>query len=274
MRVNFRTCFIISGLFETHICAKKRKNFASLQVNFASRVRINHTGVKHIQFSALLERLSALPRFAEEPRRLKNGPPQPQDFCDSSAANGVDPCAANAYLQGMPRLNIIKLPDPVLREKSLPVETVDAQVRAFLNDMLETMYAAPGVGLAAVQAGLLRRMLVLDTVRGDGEPKNPRMLVNPEIVWKSDIPRMHEEGCLSIPEMYADVLRPDTVRVRYVDIDGHRREEDFEGLAATVVQHEMDHLDGKLFIDHLSQLKRDLLVKKFHKAQKEKVDVL
>jgi peptide deformylase len=170
----------------------------------------------------------------------------------------------------MPKLRIIKLPDPILREPSLPVETVDEDVRAFLNDMLETMYAAPGVGLAAVQVGVLRRMLVIDTVRGEDEPKRPLMLINPEIVAQGDTPRVHEEGCLSIPEMYAEVQRPALVRVRYVDIEGKQREEEFEDLLATVVQHEIDHLDGHLFIDHLSRLKRDLLVKKFYKAQKEK----
>lgn len=169
---------------------------------------------------------------------------------------------------------IIKLPDPILREKSLPVETIDADVRAFLNDMLETMYAAPGIGLAAVQVGVLRRMLVMDIVRGEDETKNPMMLINPEIVSRGDTPRVHEEGCLSIPEMYAEVERPALVRVRYVDIEGQQREEDFEDLLATVVQHEIDHLNGLLFIDHLSRLKRDLLVKKFYKAQKEKAAAL
>ncbi len=174
----------------------------------------------------------------------------------------------------MPKLPIIKLPDPILREKSLPVETVDADVRAFLSDMLETMYTAPGIGLAAVQVGVLRRMLVVDIARGEDEPKKPIMLINPEIISAGDTPRVHEEGCLSIPEMYAEVERPALVRVRYVDIEGKQREEDFEDLLATVVQHEIDHLNGLLFIDYLSRLKRDLLVKKFYKAQKEKVAAL
>ena len=111
-------------------------------------------------------------------------------------------------------------------------------------------------------------MLVIDTARGEDEPKRPMTLINPEIVSRGDATRVHEEGCLSIPDMYAEVLRPALVRVRYVDFDGKQREEDFEDLLATVVQHEMDHLDGTLFIDHLSRLKRDLLVKKFHKSQK------
>jgi peptide deformylase len=167
-------------------------------------------------------------------------------------------------------LPIMKLPDPILREKSSPVETVDADVRAFLDDMLQTMYAAPGIGLAAVQVGILRRMAVVDTVRAPEQPKNPIILINPVIVSKGDTPRLHEEGCLSIPEMYAEVERPALVRVRYIDVEGNQREEEFRDLLATVVQHEIDHLDGVLFIDHLSRLKRDVLVKKYHKAQKEK----
>jgi peptide deformylase len=177
-------------------------------------------------------------------------------------------------VQGMPKLPIIKLPDPILREKSLPVEAVDDSTRAFLSDLLETMYAAPGIGLAAVQVGVLRRMLVVDIVRGEDEPKKPKILINPEIVFKGDTRRLHEEGCLSIPEMYAEVERPALVRVRYVDIEGKQREEDFEDLLATVVQHEIDHLNGTLFIDHLSRLKRDLLIKKYYKAQKEKAAAL
>src|SRR5262249_51377763 len=140
----------------------------------------------------------------------------------------------------------------------------------FLNSMLETMYAAPGIGLAAVQVGVLRRMLVIDTTPRDDEIKKPMMLINPEIVSADGAPRLHEEGCLSIPEMYAEVERPGLVRVRYVDIEGDQREEEFQDLLATVVQHEIDHLNGVLFIDHLSRLKRDLIVKKFYKAQREK----
>jgi peptide deformylase len=186
----------------------------------------------------------------------------------------VDRASTVAYVLRMPILPIIKLPDPILREKSLPVETIDADVRGYLNDMLETMYAAPGIGLAAVQVGILRRMVVIDTVRGEEEPKNPLMLINPEILSLGDTVRLHEEGCLSIPEMYAEVERPALVRVRYVDIEGEQREEDFEDLLATVVQHEIDHMNGVLFIDHLSRLKRDLLVKKFYKAQREKAEQL
>ncbi len=189
-------------------------------------------------------------------------------------ANGsVDRRAAIDYLLPMPKLPIVTLPDPILREKSLPVETIDAQLSGFLRDMLETMYLAPGVGLAAVQVGVLRRALVMDAARGE-EPRDPKILINPEIVSMGDVPRVHEEGCLSIPEMYAEVERPALVRVRYLNIEGKHVEEDFQDLAATVVQHEIDHLNGLLFIDHLSRLKRDLLVKKFHKVQREKTDAL
>lgn len=174
----------------------------------------------------------------------------------------------------MPLLPIVKLPDPILHEKSLPVETIDAEVRSFLDSMLETMHAAPGIGLAAVQVGLLRRLVVIDPVRGDEEPKQPMILINPEILSRGDVPRLHEEGCLSIPEIYAEVERPALVRVRYLDVEGRPHEEDFTDLLATVVQHEIDHLDGVLFIDHLSRLKRDLLIKKFHKAQREKAEQL
>ncbi len=170
----------------------------------------------------------------------------------------------------MSKLPIVTLPDPILRKKSDPVETVDDEVRSFLKDMLDTMYAAPGIGLAAVQLGVLRRMIVMDTVKGEDAPKNPIMLINPEIVSFGDTPRVHEEGCLSIPQMYAEVERPALVRVRYVDVEGKQQEQDFADLQATVIQHEIDHLEGVLFIDHLSRLRRNLLIRKYHKAQRER----
>ncbi len=182
----------------------------------------------------------------------------------------VDPFRRSAYVQTMAILPIIKHPDPILRQASLPVEAMDDGVRSFLADMLETMYAAPGIGLAAIQLGVARRVIVIDTVRGEEEPKNPKMLVNPEILFKGEAMRPHEEACLSIPGLYAELERPALVRVRYVDSDGRFQEEDFEDLMATVVQHEIDHLNGVLFIDHLSRLKRDLLIKKYVKAQREK----
>ncbi len=173
----------------------------------------------------------------------------------------------------MAALPIVKLPDPILREKALPVETVDDAVRTLLRDMLDTMYDAPGIGLAAPQIGISRRLLVMDIARDD-EPRNPHLLINPEILDFGSERRTHEEGCLSIPEVYAEVERPASVRVRYVDETGKLREEEFRDLLATVVQHEIDHLNGVMFIDHLSRLKRDLLVRKFLKAQKERADAV
>ena len=170
----------------------------------------------------------------------------------------------------MPILPIITLPDPLLRKKSAPIETVGDEVRGLANNMLETMYAAPGIGLAAVQVGVLRRVFVLDTAKGEDVPKQPFVLINPEILSFGDTPRVHEEGCLSIPQMYAEVERPALVRVRYVDLEGQQQEQDFADLQATVVQHEIDHLEGVLFIDHLSRLRRNLLIRKYHKAQRER----
>ncbi|KAI95808.1 peptide deformylase [Rhodomicrobium udaipurense JA643] len=172
--------------------------------------------------------------------------------------------------------SIITIPDAILRETSKTVETVDDEVRALANDMLETMYAAPGIGLAAVQIGVLRRLIVMDAQKGDEKGKSPVVLINPEILAHGDTPRVHEEGCLSIPQMYAEVERPALVRVRYVDVEGKQQERDFSDLEATLVQHEIDHLEGRLFIDHLSRLKRTLLIRKYHKLQREraKADVL
>jgi peptide deformylase len=167
-------------------------------------------------------------------------------------------------------LEILVLPDPVLREKSAAVEHVDDDTRRFMDQMLKTMYEAPGIGLAAIQVGEPRRIITID-VTPEGEPKSPLFLVNPEIVWSSEDERStYEEGCLSIPDYYAEVERPAKVRVRYVDYDGKPQEMDAEGLLATCVQHEIDHLNGVLFIDYLSKLKRDLVVKKFTKAARER----
>jgi peptide deformylase len=176
----------------------------------------------------------------------------------------------SAYFMKMAKLEIMIYPDPILREQCAPFERVDADVRRLLENMLETMYDAPGVGLAAPQVGVLRRALVMDAgfKKSDG-PSEPQMLINPEILKTVDATRLYEEGCLSIPEMFAEVERPASVLVRYVDIDGELQEKWFEDHAATVVQHEMDHLDGIMFIDHLSRLKRDRLVKRFRKARRE-----
>jgi peptide deformylase len=155
-----------------------------------------------------------------------------------------------------------------LKQVSKPVEgPVDDDLRALLDDMLETMYAAPGIGLAAIQVGVPRRAIVMDLARGD-EPPNPRHFVNPEIVWSSEDLAVAEEGCLSVPEIYDAVERPARVRIRYMNYAGETVEEDAEGLFAVCIQHEMDHLEGVLFIDHLSRLKRERAVKKVRKDAK------
>lgn len=165
---------------------------------------------------------------------------------------------------------LIILPDPVLRQLSKPVEQVDAQLRKLADDMLETMYDAPGIGLAAIQIGEPLRMLVIDLAKEDEEPA-PHVFINPEVLERSDARSVYEEGCLSIPDYYAEVERPATVRVKYLDRDGKINEMEAEGLMATCLQHEIDHLDGVLFIDHISKLKRDMVVKKFRKLAREKV---
>jgi peptide deformylase len=176
------------------------------------------------------------------------------------------------------KLDIITLPDRRLRTASAPVERIDDDVRRFLDDMLETMYEAPGIGLAAVQVGMPRRMVTVDVAKRedeDAEP-NPLFLINPEILWSSDERAVHEEGCLSIPEYYAEVERPASVRVRYLDRDGRLQEIEANSILAVCLQHEIDHLNGTLFIDHLSKLKRDMVVKRFTKQARigTKADVL
>jgi peptide deformylase len=169
----------------------------------------------------------------------------------------------------MALLPIITIPDPKLREASAPIERIDADLKRFTDDMLETMYAAPGIGLAAIQVAVPRRVLVIDLARKD-EPPAPQVFINPEILTRSDERSVYEEGCLSIPEYYAEIERPATVRVAYTDLSGQRREVEADGLLATCLQHEIDHLDGKLFIDYLSKLKRDMVIRKFAKAAKQK----
>ncbi|WP_334176307.1 peptide deformylase [Pseudoxanthobacter sp.] len=164
----------------------------------------------------------------------------------------------------MAKRDIIVLPDARLRQKSDPVETVDDTVRTLVDDMLETMYAAPGIGLAAIQIAVPRRVLVVDVAK-EGTPPEPLGVINPEIVWSSDEISAYNEGCLSIPDYYEEVERPARVRVRFLDRNGSACELEAEGLLATCLQHEIDHLNGVLFIDHLSKLKRDRVVKKFQK---------
>jgi peptide deformylase len=163
--------------------------------------------------------------------------------------------------------HIITLPDPKLRLISKPLERVDDSVRKLLDDMVETMHEAPGIGLAAIQVAEALRLVVVDLAKKD-EPPQPQQFINPEIVWSADDRSVYEEGCLSIPEYYEEVERPASVRTRFIDRNGKQQEIVAEGLLATVLQHEIDHLDGVLFIDHISKLKRDRVTKKFAKMAK------
>jgi peptide deformylase len=168
---------------------------------------------------------------------------------------------------------IFETPDPVLRQISKPVETFDDELRTLVADMFETMYVAPGIGLAAVQVGVPIRLLVIDLQEPEDEDgdsvRDPRVFINPEILWHSDTEVPYTEGCLSVPEQYAEVMRPDRILARWRDERGETYEEEIEGLLAVCLQHEMDHLDGVLFIDHLSKLKRDIVLKKLAKWRKE-----
>ena len=174
-------------------------------------------------------------------------------------------------------LPIIEIPDPRLRQVSAPVETIDDEVRALVADMFETMYAAPGIGLAAIQVAVPLRVVTIDLQEpeveggeGGGEGvRRPYAFINPEIVESSDTLQIYNEGCLSIPEQYGEVTRPDRIRARWLDETGAAHEEELTGLMAICLQHEIDHLDGVLFIDHLSRLKRDMLLKKLNKYRRE-----
>ncbi len=182
-------------------------------------------------------------------------------------------------------LPIVHIPDPILRVESKPVERFDEQLRAFLDDMLDTMYDAPGIGLAAVQVGEPLRIFTVDCTEraeneeeGDGEPqsgetqeenRNPIFMINPEIVASTDVPSVYEEGCLSIPDFYAQVERPEGVTIKYQDETGAEQLLEADGLLATCIQHEYDHLNGVLFVDHISKLKRDMVIRKFTKIAKQ-----
>jgi peptide deformylase len=159
------------------------------------------------------------------------------------------------------------VPDPVLKQKCAPVEEVNDSVRRLMDDMLETMYDAPGIGLAAPQVGISKRIVVIDIADKDEDPA-PMRLVNPDIVWVSDEVTTAQEGCLSVPEQYADVTRPSRVKITYLDADGTRCELEADGMLATCIQHEIDHLDGVLFTDHLSTLKRNMIMRKVAKWKK------
>ena len=179
----------------------------------------------------------------------------------------------------MSLMHIIEVPDPLLRTTSAPVERVDSDLKRLVRDMFDTMYEAPGIGLAGVQVAVPRRLLVIDLQDPDPVPegeeegppvKRPHVFINPEIVYRSDARKSYNEGCLSIPEHYAEVERPDIVRARWIDLDGKEQEGEFDGLMSVCLQHEVDHLNGVLFIDHLSRLKRDMIVKKVMKAKKDR----
>ena len=185
----------------------------------------------------------------------------------TGTARAIDRFHPVAYLTGMSKLPIITLPDPLLRQVSAPVERVDDDLRRLVEDMLETMYAAPGVGLAAVQVGVPRRLIVLDAA-DEGEERRPLAMVNPEILSLGEEKRIYEEGCLSLPDVRIEIERPAALHVRYLDIEGRRQEMAADGLIATVIQHEIDHLDGRLIIDFLSRLKRDIIVRRFKKQAK------
>lgn len=167
----------------------------------------------------------------------------------------------------MALLPILTAPDPRLKKIAKPVAAVDETVRKLMDDMLETMYQAPGIGLAAPQVGVLQRVIVLDLAREDEEPR-PLRMANPELVWVSDDDASYNEGCLSVPDHYADVVRPAAIKVRYLDLDNKQQELEADGLLATCIQHEIDHLDGVLFIDHISALKRNVILRKLLKAKK------
>ena len=162
---------------------------------------------------------------------------------------------------------ILTEPDPFLRQKSLKVENVDDNIRSLMDDMLETMYAAPGIGLAAIQIGVPKRVIVIDLSREE-EEKNPQFFVNPEIINNSDTNTSYEEGCLSVPGQFAEISRPDKCKIKFLDYSGEEKILETEGLLATCIQHEMDHLEGILFIDYLSKLKKSMIIKKLSKSKK------
>ncbi len=168
----------------------------------------------------------------------------------------------------MPKRNIVIEPDPILRKKSQPLEEVNDDLRKLLDDMLKTMYEAPGIGLAAVQVGILKRLIVID-ISKDKEKKDPLFLINPKLTFKSKNTSVYEEGCLSLPGHFAEIERPAECHLNYIDYYGKQKSLQAKGILATCVQHEVDHLDGVLFIDYLSKLKKDMIIKKLKKHKKE-----
>jgi peptide deformylase len=179
----------------------------------------------------------------------------------------IDRAAPGPYIANMALRDVLIIPDKRLRQKSEPVAAVDKPLRALVADMFETMYAAPGIGLAAIQVGVPQRVITMDLAKKD-DPPAPQVFINPEVTWSSDEKSTYEEGCLSIPEYYEEVERPLSVKVKYLDLDFKPQEIEATGLLATCLQHEIDHTNGVLFIDYISKLKRDMVMKKFKKAAK------
>jgi peptide deformylase len=180
----------------------------------------------------------------------------------------IDPAGPTPYIAAMAVRDILIIPDKRLRLKSEAVKAIDKPLSALIDDMFETMYAAPGIGLAAIQIGVAKRVVTMDLAKKD-EPKQPQVFINPEVIWVSDEKAIYEEGCLSIPEYYEEVTRPKAVKVKFLDSKLKPQEIEAEGLLATCLQHEIDHINGVLFIDHISKLKRDMVMKKFKKAAKK-----
>jgi len=185
-------------------------------------------------------------------------------------AGPVAKAAGIAYLNAMSLRSILIHPDPRLKKVCAPVPSVSAEIGALAEDMLETMYDAPGVGLAAPQVGVLQRLFVMDCVKSEDVAAKPMVLINPEITWTSEETNTYEEGCLSIPEQYAEITRPKRVRMKWLGLDGKIHEEEFDGLWATCAQHELDHLNGRLFIDYLGAMKRQLITRRMQKLKRER----
>ena len=174
----------------------------------------------------------------------------------------------------MSKRKIIIEPDPILRRASEPLEKVDNELRKLMDDMLETMYSAPGIGLAAVQIGILKRLIGIDISKGEEKKKNPLFLINPTITFRSNETSIYEEGCLSLPGHFAEIERPKKCHISFLDYTGKQKQLKADGLLSTCIQHEIDHLDGKLFIDYLSKLKKDMIIKKLVKQKKSQEKIV
>ncbi len=184
-------------------------------------------------------------------------------------AQSIDPAKGLSYVRDMALLPIITVPDPLLREVSSEIPSIDADALRLADDMLETMYDAPGIGLAAIQVAIPKRLIVMD-IAGDEDEPNPIVMFNPEIVKRDGPMSTYEEGCLSIPDVRVEVERPSLVTVKYIDRDGKQQQLEADGLLSTVIQHEVDHLEGQMIIDFLSKLKRDMVIKKLRKLARER----